>query len=49
MVGQVVVVLHRGQGGGLAEEAEVVDGNGVGENELEGCCGGRRGGKGLGI
>lgn len=35
MVGEVVVVLHRLQGDGLAEEAEVVDGDGVWEEGLQ--------------
>jgi hypothetical protein len=35
VVGEVVVVFHRREGCGFAEEAEVVDGDGLGEDELE--------------
>lgn len=36
VVGQVVVVLDGAEGGGLAEETEVVDGDGLGEDGLDG-------------
>lgn len=36
MVGEVVVVFYGREGRGVAEEAEVVDGDGVWEDELEG-------------
>lgn len=35
MVGQVVVVLDGGEGGGLAEKSEVVDGNWFWEDGLD--------------
>ena len=38
MVGEVVVVFDGLEGGGLAEEAEMVDGNWVREEGLD-CCG----------
>jgi hypothetical protein len=37
VVRQVVVVFHWGEGGGLAEEAEVVGWDGGGEDGFE-CC-----------
>lgn len=40
MVGQVVVVLDGLEGGGFAEESEVVDGDGGGEEGFYGCSGG---------
>lgn len=41
MIGEVVVVFDRREGGGFAEEAEVVDGDGVWEDGLEGLGAGR--------
>lgn len=38
MVGEVVVVFDGLEGGGFAEETEVVDGGGVGQEDLD-CCG----------
>lgn len=35
VVGEVVVVFDRGEGGGLAEESEVVDWDGGGEDGLD--------------
>lgn len=37
MVGKVVVVFYWSQGDGVAEETEVVDGDGLGEDCLD-CC-----------
>jgi hypothetical protein len=39
VVGEVVVVFDGGEGCGFAEEAEVVDGDGVREDGLEGLGG----------
>lgn len=36
MVGEVVVVFDRLEGGGFAEETKVMDGDGVGEECLKG-------------
>lgn len=36
MVGKIVVVFDRLEGGWFAEEAEVVDGDGFGQDGLEG-------------
>lgn len=35
MVGEVVVVFDRLEGGGFAEETKMVDGDGIGEEGLE--------------
>lgn len=44
MLGEVVVVLDGLEGGGLAVQAEVVDGNGGGEEGLDRCLERERGG-----